>query len=240
MIEAVGFDFDHTLGLDNKLEHEVAVDLGRKLAEIERTEFMDPDGSAFDDFIARYRNGKMSLDAALIDYFETLSRESDSGHAHYADIVAEFKAEALRRAPDFVRPMPGAQSLLADLEAMNVPTAILTNGWSPFQEEKARLIGFTGAVFVSDVIGARKPSPEAFAALEGYFGRPADRIAYVGDDPRVDGAGALAAGMRAIWFDWQGHDYPQGVPEPTYRIVTLTEVVSLLQGPVAEAANPAS
>ena len=76
--------------------------------------------------------------------------------------------------------------MLAAIAALGLPTAILTNGWSPLQEEKARLVGFSGTVLASDAIGARKPEPEAFAMLARALDTPADRIAYVGDDPAVD------------------------------------------------------
>jgi HAD superfamily hydrolase (TIGR01549 family) len=239
VIQAIGFDFDHTLGLDNKLERVVAIELGRNIASAARADFTDPDGSAFDGYIARYRNGSISLEEALAGYFQGFAGATEGAGSEFAEIVAEFKKVALSRAPEFVRPVPGATELLAQLEERGVPHAILTNGWSPLQEEKARLVGFKGAVLVSDLIGARKPSPEAFRVLGAALECAPSQIAYVGDDPRVDAGGALAAGMAAVWFDWEGRDYPGDLPPPTYRIGALSELASLVQGPLVRAANPA-
>jgi HAD superfamily hydrolase (TIGR01509 family) len=239
VILGVGFDFDHTLGLDNKLERVVAIELGRRLADAARTEFSDPDGSAFDGYIARYRNGSLSLEEALVSYFRSSTGAPADGRFDAAEIVADFRRAARRRAPEFVRPIPGATELLAQLETRGVPYAILTNGWSPLQEEKARLVGFTGAVLVSDIIGARKPAPEAFRSLCDALGCAPSQTAYVGDDPRADVAGALAYGMAGVWFDWEGHVYPSDLPPPTYRIGALCELTALVQGPLVRAANPA-
>jgi HAD superfamily hydrolase (TIGR01509 family) len=238
VILGIGFDFDHTLGLDNKLERVVAIELGLRLAAAAGTEFSDPDGSAFDGYIGRYRNGSISLDEALVSYFRSSVGPSAYDGSDFAEIVADFRRGALRRAAEFVRPVPGAAKLLAELEAKGVPHAILTNGWSPLQEEKARLAGFKGAVLVSDVIGARKPAAEAFRTLCEALGCAPSHTAYVGDDPRTDVAGALAYGMEAVWFDWEGHVYPSDLPPPTYRIGALIELAALVQGPLVRAANP--
>lgn len=49
--------------------------------------------------------------------------------------------------------------------------------------------------------GAAKPSPCIFAAAAEQLGLPAARILHVGDHPEHDVAGALAAGMGAVWLD---------------------------------------
>lgn len=239
MILGVGFDFDHTLGLDNKLERVVAIELGRRLADAARTAFFDPAGSAFDGYIGRYRNGSMSFEEALVSYFRSSSGAPADDRRDFAEIITDFRREALYRAPEFVRPIPGATELLAQLEARGLPHAILTNGWSPLQEEKARLVGFKGPVLVSDVIGVRKPAPEAFRTLCDALGCAPSQTAYVGDDPRTDVGGALAYGMAAVWFDWEGHAYPSDLPPPTFRIGALSELAALVQGPLVRAANPA-
>ena len=46
--------------------------------------------------------------------------------------------------------------------------------------------------------GARKPDPRIFEAALAALGLPAERVAFVGDDPDKDLAGARAAGLLAI------------------------------------------
>ena len=116
---------------------------------------------------------------------------------------------------------------------------MLTNGWSPLQEAKARCVGFSGTIIVSELAGVRKPDRAAFALLAEVLNAPAAGIVYVGDDPAVDVAGALAAGMKAAWFDWEGHTYPASLLQPTWRIAALTELPALVVGQAFRAANPA-
>jgi putative hydrolase of the HAD superfamily len=238
VIEAVGFDFDHTLGFDHRLERTVALDLGRDFARSRHAPFGDDDGAVFDVAIARYRGGAVSFGRGLTQYFRSTLAAAQPSDEDVAALIEAFKEESLRRAPEFVRPGPGVAETLAALAAIGLPTAILTNGWNPLQEEKARLVGFEGTVLSSDAIGARKPDYEAFALLAHALDAPADRIAYVGDDPAVDVAGAAHAGMVAVWLDAEDRPYPPELAPPAARIGTLAELVPWLQGPLVQAANP--
>ncbi len=78
-----------------------------------------------------------------------------------------------------------------------------------------------------------KPDPAAFAALLDALDVPAERAWYVGDNPRGDIGGALAAGLQAVWFDWEGQTYPADVPPPTLRIHALRELETLAQNTIA-------
>jgi putative hydrolase of the HAD superfamily len=62
------------------------------------------------------------------------------------------------------------------------------------------------------------------------LGVPAEQAAYVGDDPAADIAGANAAGMQSIWFDWEGRAYPAEIAPPTRVIHALDELLGFLQG----------
>jgi HAD superfamily hydrolase (TIGR01509 family) len=238
VIEAVGFDFDHTLGFDHRLERTVALELGRDFASSRHAPFDDAGGAAFDVAIARYRGGGAPFVPAMTQYFRGALAAAHPSEEDVAALIGALKVESLRRAPEFVRAGPGVAETLAAVAAMGLPTAILTNGWNPLQQEKARLIGFGGTVLASDAIGARKPEPEAFALLARALGAPAGRIAYVGDDPAVDVAGAARAGMAAVWLDAEDRPYPPELSPPAVRIGALAELVPWLQGPLAQAANP--
>ena len=113
-----------------------------------------------------------------------------------------------------------------------MPVAVLTNGWSPLQQRKiAQALGADAppVVLVSDELGAIKPAPAAFAALVDGLGVPRERVWYVGDNPAGDIGGALAAGLRAVWFDWERLPYPAAVPPPTLRIGALRELARLVE-----------
>ena len=232
---AVGFDFDHTLGVDNKLERTVALEKVESVAKIRGLSF-DESAAAleFDKAFARVRAGEIPLETALAGLFFQLVGDGPENELE----IGRYRDDATARAPEFVKPLPGLTEMLAGLDALGVRYAILSNGWSPLQEEKARIVGFAAPVFVSERIGVWKPDPAAFLHLTRAFELPADMIWYVGDDPRTDCAGAAAAGLRAVWCDWEGAGYPSDIAQPDGTIRSLEELAPLLQGRLGGAANP--
>jgi HAD superfamily hydrolase (TIGR01549 family) len=231
---AVGFDFDHTLGIDNKLERTVALDM---LASLAAQHGITYDGVAADEAIEAtmrsYRSGTTSIEGAIAGFFEQFAPVGGP----VLDVATNFRDEVVARAPAFIEARPEAEAVLARLDEMGVPYAILTNGWSPLQEEKARLLHFRGSVFVSERIGALKPARAAFDVLAKHFELPFERIWYVGDDPVADCAGAAALGMQSVWYDWEERAYPPDLAKPTATIHTLDELIALLQGQTTRAAN---
>ena len=232
---AIGFDFDHTLGVDNKLERTVGaallVDGASKSGSALARETAE---RAMDDALERFRRGETSLDEALARGLAALGLLIDE-----RAFARRFREEVVARAPEFVRPVPGALELLAALRAERIPYALLTNGWSPLQERKAELLGFDAPVLVSETMGARKPDRVAFERLAALFA-PTSQIWYVGDDPMTDIVGALEAGVRGIWFDWERRAYPSALPPPSWTIHALDDVIVALrdlQGGVADAAK---
>ncbi len=220
---AIGFDFDHTLGVDNEVERcafaEVAL---REAARHGWRCEQAAAAAAFATHIQGYRNGRCALSEAVGRAFEEVGIKAGP------DVVQAFRDTAVRFVPRFVVPVSGAQPLLRALRELGIPHAILTNGWNPLQRRKAEHIGFTGTVFVSDDIGARKPNRRAFAILADHLGVPPACVWYVGDDPRSDVLGALGADMRAVWFNPNGARFPTTIPAPTAVIENLTEVLRLI------------
>jgi HAD superfamily hydrolase (TIGR01549 family) len=231
---AVGFDFDHTLGLDNKLERTVALQMAAGLCAKRGITFdAAAAGAKLDEEIVMVRRGEVPVETAIEGWLQAFAGTGDEN----AIEAGRFRDEVMARAPEFVRALPGARPLLDALDALGVRYAILSNGWSPLQEEKARLIGFEAPVYVSERIGAWKPSTPAFESLVRLFGLPAADVWYVGDDPEVDCAGAQAAGLTAVWFDAEARAYPAGVAQPEYTIHALEELPGLLQGRLGGAAK---
>jgi FMN phosphatase YigB (HAD superfamily) len=222
---AVGFDFDHTLGIDNKLERTVALAMLAQLAAANNLSYDTAAAeAAIDEVLHSARHSDRSIDSYIAGFFE---RFAPAG-ASVMDAVGGYRDAVVAEAPSYVQALPGASEMLAELDRLGIPYALLTNGWSPLQEEKARLIDFRGPVFVSERIGARKPSREAFAMLTKHFELPVEQIWYLGDDPHVDCTGASNAGMTSAWFDWEGHPYPADIPAAAFVIHRLSELPQLL------------
>jgi HAD superfamily hydrolase (TIGR01509 family) len=221
-IQAVMFDFDHTLGIDNKLEEVVLRELAASYCSTQ------PDDDAVRHVLVRFRSGSAPVDEAVADGLNAWGcRERNLSHA-----VKAFRARSLALAPERVRPMPGARETLRDLAARRVPLGMLSNGWTQLQHLKAWLINFPGPVLASEEIGAWKPDARAFEIALSRFSMQARTTVYVGDEPRVDIAGAQAAGMIAAWADLEGKVYPADVPPPDFTITALPKIVALIdQGP---------
>jgi FMN phosphatase YigB (HAD superfamily) len=221
---AFGFDFDHTLGIDNGLERRAfaayAAELGVPLSlDEERTR------ACIDGALARMRTGETDIEEMVQHVFRACSETNGASGARWREICFAL-------VPALVQSLPGAVELLEELRDRTIPFAILTNGWTPLQQ--AKIVQALGAhtapdVLVSDQLGAQKPARATFDALVGALRAPREDVWYVGDNPEGDVGGALAAGLRAVWFDWEGLRYPQNVPPPTLRIGALRELRTLVE-----------
>lgn len=222
---AVGFDIDHTIAIDNKLER---VALLRLLEEVTAAGghplgSLEDEIVRIDDLLARQRRGEFTIDAAVENFVRERGIAAD--RAAYA---ARFRAMALAMADEFVVARPGAKAAFATLRARGVRMAILSNGWNPLQTRKARRASFEGTVLASAEIGVQKPDARAFAALTAALQTAPAQTWYLGDDPRIDVEGARAAGLRAVWMNAQRAQFPADLPEPEFAVETLAELADLV------------
>jgi HAD superfamily hydrolase (TIGR01509 family) len=222
---AVGFDFDHTLGIDNRLETEAFVILAQQRAQsMGRSLIEERARVAIGRELGNYRSGKCSFDDAIINAFE----DALGNGAGDRGAVDAFRTLAVELVPRYVEALPGVSETLHGLDAASIQYAILTNGWNPLQQHKADHIGFTKPVFVSDDLGVRKPSVQAFNILRDYFNVPPERIWYVGDDPKIDVLGALGAGMRSVWCNFDRQKFPTDIPAPTAIVTNMRDILSII------------
>jgi HAD superfamily hydrolase (TIGR01509 family) len=224
----IGFDLDHTLAIDNRLERVAFLRLLEAvLSEGGRTlGTLADEIEQIDDLLMHQRRGEFSIDEAVRRFVAAHGIESTPAHVEW------FRRTAVGMVDDFVVPLPGVRETLKALRERGIATAVLTNGWNPMQHCKAERAGFTGPLVVSSEIGVQKPAVGAFEVLLRVLGTPPEHSWYVGDDPRGDVAGAHAAGMRTVWIDWERKEYPADVPPPTHTIRTFDELLPLLPAPV--------
>ncbi len=84
---------------------------------------------------------------------------------------------------------------------------------------------------LSAEIGALKPEPAAFEAVERRLGLFPGNLAMVGDSWTDDVLGALEAGWTAIWVNREAKPRPPHHPEsPVYEVRSLDRVPELIQG----------
>jgi HAD superfamily hydrolase (TIGR01509 family) len=223
----IGFDLDHTLAIDNRLEQVALL----RLLEVVLTEGGRTLGTLVDEIdhidnlLARQRSGEFSVDTAVRRFVAERGIEPTQWH------VDTFRKTAVEMVDEFLVPLPGVKQTLGVLRERGIAMAILSNGWNPLQARKAERAGFRGPVLVSSEIGEQKPAPRAFEALLRKLGTDPERTWYVGDDPHADVAGAQEAGMQAVWMNWEGKEYPAQLRPPAHTIVDFQELLRLLPAP---------
>jgi FMN phosphatase YigB (HAD superfamily) len=225
---AVGFDFDHTLAIDNRLERTALIELAKEHGvtiganDIARL-------AQIDTLLQEMRSGRLDLDHMVARFIHSIHKDHKT-----KGITERFKEICCALVPAHVVALPGADQLFESLSSRGIPHAILTNGWSPLQEKKAEAIRYDGTVLVSDVIGVAKPARRAFEKLADLF--PTDaQVWYVGDNPVTDIRGAIDAGMQGIWYhEHAGIPYPSQVVPPSAVIDQLLDLLELIDRADAE------
>jgi HAD superfamily hydrolase (TIGR01509 family) len=223
----IGFDIDHTLAIDNRLErvaflHLLSViltDGGRTVGTI------GDEIDSIDELLAQERRGDFSIDDAVRRFAAKRCVEPTNRY------VETFRRRAVEMVDEFVVPLPGVKPMLEALRERGIAVAALSNGWNPLQARKAERAGFRGPILVSSEIGEQKPSPLAFEVLVRTLGTQPAQTWYVGDCPHDDVAAARAAGIQGVWIDWEHKEYPASLEPPTYTIANLEELLNFLPAP---------
>ncbi|HLJ83707.1 MAG TPA: HAD family hydrolase [Candidatus Eremiobacteraceae bacterium] len=213
------FDFDHTLGKDNRLEERVLLELAALYCP------RVPSPVEITDALAEFRSGDISLDEMVEDAI------ADWGGKRHRDAPDEYRARCLALVPASVEATPGAKQLYDWLAERGVRHAILTNGWTELQLSKAAAAGYPGRVMTSQEIGYWKPDARAFRHACDALDFEIASTLYVGDSPEADVAGSKAAGLIACWADLDGRAYPTLLPAPDHTITKLSDLPRLLEDP---------
>ena len=126
--------------------------------------------------------------------------------------------------------LDGALELVKTL-SKSYRLCIVTNGTASVQHTRLADSGFLPYfeyVFISQEIGADKPSPLFFDAVMQTLGYPdKSELLIIGDSLTSDIRGGITAGIDACWYAPHGRVAP---PEclPTYTVRSYEELLSLL------------
>src|SRR5438270_4983103 len=103
-ISGIGFDFDHTLGIDNKLERVAFLQLLGPIREDGGAPLgsLFQESAAIDKLLELQRSGAFSIDAAVERF------AAERGARHPEDFTERYKTIALETADCFVVPDPCA------------------------------------------------------------------------------------------------------------------------------------
>lgn len=135
----------------------------------------------------------------------------------------------------FLREMqlyPGARKLLDRLHERGIQVGICTDLTAHIQHRKLEALGLVqdiDCLVTSEEAGREKPAPEIFAlCLKKLAVSPAE-VCFVGDDYKKDVAGALAAGMHAVWFCPDKEPVCQGEGMTYDRVTDYGQLEMLLE-----------
>jgi putative hydrolase of the HAD superfamily len=168
--------------------------------------------------------GRLPLGALSLEAWQRSLRAVGIADEQVAKVVTDFHHELTTAS---FRLFEDVESFLVLLRSNGLRTAITTNGASETQREKISATGLDKLVDVAVVsaeVGAAKPDEAIFiAALDSLGCEPSDTC-HIGDSLAGDIAGALGAGLTAIWMNRTGAPRSAGDPAPHFEVAGLAEV----------------
>ncbi len=174
---------------------------GKRAAERSPAFLFDLDGTLVDSVYQHVLAWREALEKAGIElsvwrihrrigmsgglFVNALLRETGRDLAtEESDDVRRWHAEAYARLAGQVRPLPGAQELLAHLSDSGVPWAIATSGFMESAGLALKILGVdprTATVITRDQVRYAKPDPDLFLAAAQRLGVEITTSVVVGD-----------------------------------------------------------
>lgn len=129
--------------------------------------------------------------------------------------------------------LPGALDALNELAEV-ATLAMVTNGTLSVQEPRIKASGvepYLDGVFISEKLGAAKPSPKFFElALRELGITNREKVLVVGDDLFADIKGGQNAGIDTCWFNPSEVENTKGV-RPKYTVRSYEELYQIVMEP---------
>jgi len=170
--------------------------------------------------------GELTREQVLVRRFAVLFEEF--GRSADPALCARVYHDFLAQGHDF---LPGALEAVQRLHK-KYRLFVASNGTAHVQEKRlsdTALYPYFEDIFISELLGADKPSPEFFARS---FARIPDfdpaRAMIVGDSLTSDIRGGKNAGIRTCWVNPTGKAAPDDL-RPDHEIASLTELEALLE-----------
>lgn len=116
---------------------------------------------------------------------------------------------------DVISPEPGSLDCVKELRRMGITVGIGTDMTARMQYEKLEKLGFgpyIDHIVTSQEAGVEKPSRPFMELCVKKSGAAPEECLFVGDNINRDVAGALGAGLNAVWYNRKGQTVPQGFP----------------------------
>lgn len=220
------FDADHTLFDFNKSEY-FALKAALDFYSLPST----------DDVIEKYsvinvkywkmlERGEIDKKSLMLARFVEFAKEY--GFEDKAEVLSDlYMANLAREAHLF----EGALEMVEKL-SKKYRLFIITNGVKSTQDGRFGISPITKyfeKIFISEVIGAEKPSKVFFDAVEnGIDGYSREKAIVIGDSLSSDIKGALNAGIDCIWYNPIKKEAPEGW-QITHIVESFDEILEILK-----------
>lgn len=225
MLKTIFFDLDDTLLDFTRAEREA-------LTRAFRTFDIDPAPAVLDRYHVINREQWELLEEGILTRGQVLTRRFDLlfeelGVRCSSREVCDCYEDFLAQGHWFI---PGAVELLAEL-APRHDLYLASNGAAAVQRSRLKSAGISPyfkGIFISEELGADKPSPAffaaAFTAIPDFD--PASAL-MVGDSLTSDIRGGRNAGIRTCWFNPHGKPVRTDIT-PDYTVAALNQLPALL------------
>jgi len=145
--------------------------------------------------------------------------------AGYGDSHVDAAFEVFDDARNDVELFPGVRSALSALRKRFTLIAV-TNGNANL--EKIGIRDLFDDIVSAAMAGAAKPARPIFDAAVKAGGASPVQTLHVGDDPLNDVHGARDAGLRAVWVNRHGNEWPTEYHAPDIEVQHIGELDALL------------
>ena len=147
-----------------------------------------------------------------------------------ASIAESFNRDYQVTLGDHIEFVGDAEKILLSQKGRYVLAAV-TNGTKIAQEKKLRLSGLDkvfDAIFISENVGAEKPSKEFFKVVFEKLGiTDKKEVLIIGDSLTSDMMGGITAGIDTCWFNPKKGENKLNIPV-TYEIDDLGEIKDIV------------
>ncbi|MFF2676981.1 HAD family hydrolase [Arthrobacter koreensis] len=204
------FDIDETLV-------DLRTAMGNTLREISAKDlahFTEEDWAAYQHLYAadpqgyydRYLAGELSFTRQRL-LRVAYAQQSHGLPAFDGDAEEAWNAAHDQTLPRHFQAFDDVVPVLDLLDAHGIPYGAVSNNVHDYQRAKLDAAGLQRIQILVgiDAVDAAKPDPAIFLEGVRLLGTDPARTLYVGDNPVVDGRGALDAGLQALWVDRSGN-----------------------------------
>lgn len=225
MIKNVFFDLDDTLFDFHAAEHIAILDTFREVGIAPTADNAELYSRINLSCWQRMERGEWERDEVLVRrfaiLFDTLGITGD------AQATQRYYEDRLSREVSYV---DGAIELLGELRG-KYRMYITSNGTAVVQDRRIGASGiaeYFDGIFISERVGAHKPSPEFFNRIFDTVGGERQETVIIGDSLTSDILGGINAGIHTVYYNPRGKKNDTGIV-PEYEIAALGEIPRLLE-----------